>query len=125
MMDEVLDTMKKNPEFRYFQTDGQFIIVEDYLEVRPEREAELRKLTHEGRIRIGPWYVLPDEFLVSGESIIRNIQMGLACAKQFGDVSGGSRVGFVCDLFGHISQLPQILRGFSIDNVLLWRGCNE
>lgn len=125
MLDEVLDTMQKNPEFRYFQTDGQAIIVEDYLEVRPEREGELRALAGQGRLRIGPWYVLPDEFLVSGESIIRNLQMGLAVASGYGDVSGGARTGFACDLFGHISQLPQILRGFGIDNALLWRGCNE
>lgn len=125
MMDEVLDTMKKNPEFRYFQSDGQSIIIEDYLEVRPEREPELRKLAEEGRIRIGPWYVLPDEFLVSGESIVRNFQMGLKIAQHYGAVGGGARAGFICDLFGHISQLPQILRGFSIDNALLWRGVNE
>jgi alpha-mannosidase/mannosylglycerate hydrolase len=124
-LDELLDTMKHHPEFRYFQTDGQSILIEDYLEVRPEREEELRALTAQGRLRIGPWYVLPDEFLVSGESIIRNIQMGMAVACRYGDVSGGSRIGFLCDLFGHISQLPQILRGFGIDNALLWRGCNE
>ena len=33
-----------------------------------------------------------------------------------------SQAGFVCDLFGHISQLPQIFRGFGIDNAFVWRG---
>src|SRR5687768_6355743 len=114
LLDEVLDTMEKQPEFRYFQMDGQSIPIEDYLEVRPEREAQVRNMAESGRLRIGPWYVLPDEFLVSGESIVRNFQLGLDVAKHYGAVNGGSRVGFVCDLFGHISQLPQILRGFSI-----------
>lgn len=122
LIDELLDVMKRKSEFRYFQTDGQAIVIEDYLEVRPEREAEIKALADEGRLRIGPWYVMPDEALVSGESLIRNLQMGIKVASQFGQPS---RVGFACDIFGHISQLPQIFRGFSIDNALIWRGVNE
>jgi alpha-mannosidase/mannosylglycerate hydrolase len=122
LMDELLDTMQNEPRFRYFQLDGQFIPVEDYLEIRPERESELRDMTEEGRLRLGPWYVLPDEFLVSGESIIRNLQMGITLASHYGRPS---RVGFCCDMFGHISQLPQIFRGMGIDNAFVWRGVNE
>lgn len=122
LLDEVIDTMKTDPDFRYFQMDGQVITIEDYLEIRPEREAEIRQLAQSGRLKLGPWYVLPDEFLVSGESIIRNLQMGLRLAQRFGDPS---RAGFLCDMFGHISQMPQILRGFGIDNAFLWRGVNE
>ncbi len=122
LMDEVLDTLQRDPRFRYYQLDGQFIPVEDYLEIRPEREAELRDMTEEGRLRLGPWYVLPDEFLVSGESIIRNLQMGISLSSRYGRPS---RVGFCCDMFGHISQLPQIFRGMGIDNALIWRGVNE
>lgn len=122
MLDEVLDVLQHDPRFPYFQMDGQSIPVEDYLKIRPEREPELRDLTEEGRLRLGPWYVLPDEFLVSGESLIRNLQLGISVASRFGKPS---RVGFCCDMFGHISQLPQILRGFSIDNAFIWRGVNE
>ncbi len=122
MLDELLDTMEAHPEFRYFQSDGQSILWEDYLAVRPEREETVRRLAGEGRIRIGPWYALTDEFLVSGESLIRNLQRGLAVASRFGTPA---RVGFVSDLFGHTAQLPQILRGFHIDNAFLWRGVNE
>jgi len=122
MLDELLGTMEREPEFRYFQSDGQSILWEDYLEVRPEKEETIRRLAQEGRLRIGPWYVLTDEFLVSGESLIRNLQRGLRVASRFGTPA---RVGFVSDLFGHTSQLPQILRGFGIDNAFVWRGVNE
>ena len=122
MIDNLLETLQREPDFRYFQSDGQSIMWEDYLEIRPEREEQIRRLAQEGRLRIGPWYVLTDELIVGGESLIRNLQRGLALASKFGRPS---RVGFVSDLFGHTSQLPQILRGFDIDNAFLWRGVNE
>lgn len=122
LLDDVLDLMKAQPEFKYFHTDGQAILVEDYLEVRPEREAELKELARQGRFIVGPWYVMPDEFVVSGESLIRNLELGLETSARYGTPA---RVGFVCDMFGHISQLPQILRGFGIDNAFLFRGTND
>ena len=48
-----------------FQTDGQAIILEDYLEIRPDRREQLQRLARAGKLVIGPWYVLPDEVLVS------------------------------------------------------------
>ncbi|HSW45190.1 MAG TPA: glycoside hydrolase family 38 C-terminal domain-containing protein [Phycisphaerae bacterium] len=122
MLDDLLDRMEREPEFRYFQSDGQSILWEDYLEIRPEREEQVRRLAEQDRLRIGPWYVLTDELVVSGESLVRNLQRGLRIAGSFGQPS---RIGFVSDLFGHTSQLPQILRGFNIDNAFLWRGVNE
>lgn len=122
MLDEVLDLMTADERFAYWQSDGQAILIEDYLEIRPERREQVKRLGEAGRLRIGPWYVLPDEFLPSGEALVRNLQLGIETAAQFGRPS---RVGFVCDLFGQTSQLPQILRGFSIDNAFLWRGTSE
>ncbi|HOW72261.1 MAG TPA: glycoside hydrolase family 38 C-terminal domain-containing protein [Phycisphaerae bacterium] len=122
LMDELLDQMAADPEYRYFQSDGQSIVWDDYLEIRPERREQVVSLAREGRLRIGPWYVMPDEFIVSGESLVRNLQMGLRTAARFG---APSRAGFICDIFGHTSQLPQILRGFSIDNAFVWRGVLE
>lgn len=118
-VDTLLDLMATNQEYRYFTLDGQTIILEDYLEVRPEREAELRGLISEGRILIGPWYVMPDEFLVSGESLVRNLLEGRRTAAQFGSAM---KVGYLPDPFGHTAQMPQILRGFGIDSAVLWRG---
>ncbi len=105
-----------------FQTDGQAIILEDYLEVRPEKRELLEQRAIEGMLVIGPWYVLPDEFLVSGESIIRNIRIGRQIARDFG--TEPSKAGFACDLFGQISQLPQIFAGFDIPGGFIWRGTN-
>ena len=70
LIDRLLDLMEQNPEFRHFNLDGQGIVLEDYLAIRPENEERLRRLIADGRITIGPWYVLNDEFLVSGESMI-------------------------------------------------------
>jgi alpha-mannosidase len=106
-----------------FQTDGQAIILEDYLEIRPERREQLQRLARAGKLVIGPWYVLPDEFLVSGESLIRNLRLGRQIARDFG--TDPSNAGFVCDLFGHNSQMPQIFGGFGIHAGLIWRGLNH
>jgi len=116
---EVLDT---TPEYKYFVFDGQTIVLEDYLEIHPENKDKLKKYVSEKRLFVGPWYVLPDEFLVSGESIIRNLVIGHKIAKEFGNIM---KVGYIPDPFGHISQLPQILVGFGIDSFIHTRGISE
>ncbi|HEY9076386.1 MAG TPA: glycoside hydrolase family 38 C-terminal domain-containing protein [Anaerolineaceae bacterium] len=105
-----------------FQTDGQAIILEDYLEVRPERRSLVETLVREGKIVVGPWYVLPDEFIVSGEALIRNLALGRSLARRLGGEP--SAAGFMCDLFGQNSQMPQIFAGFGITGAMIWRGTN-
>ena len=105
-----------------FPTDGQAILLEDYLEVRPERRAQVEQLVREGHFVVGPWYVLPDEFLVSGEALIRNLEMGRNTARGLG--AEPSNAGFLCDMFGHNSQMPQIFAGFGIPMGFIWRGNN-
>lgn len=119
MMDKLLKILKTNPDYTNFTFDGQTIPIEDYLEVRPNREEEIKKYVEEGRLSIGPMYILPDEFLISGESLIRNLLIGHKIAKNFGKVM---KAGYIPDPFGHIAQLPQILSGFEIPSVLFWRG---
>ena len=94
-------------------------VLEDYLEIRPEKKNELSRRIREGRIVIGPWYVMPDEFIVSGESIIRNHLLGSRIGKEFGPVS---KTGYVPDPFGHLAQLPQIFKGLGIDSAFFMRG---
>ncbi|RAP75466.1 alpha-mannosidase [Paenibacillus montanisoli] len=120
MIDELLDTMETSPDYRYFLMDGQTIVLDDYLEIRPERREQLTRYIREGRIGVGPWYVMPDEFLVSGESLIRNLQSGFRESRKLGVEPVKS--GYVTDIFGHNSQFPQVLRGFGIDNAVLFRG---
>jgi hypothetical protein len=123
LLDTVLDLLERRPGFSHFQMDGQSIPIEDYLEIRPENESRLRALCESGQLVLGPWYVLPDEFLVSGESLVRNLKLGMEVARSYGGRS--SKVGFVCDIFGHNSQLPQILTQFGIKTAFIWRGTEE
>ena len=119
LVDNLIDILENDKTFSDFTLDGQTIVLEDYLEVYPERREILKQYITEGRIHVGPWYILPDEFLVSAESIIRNLLLGHKIASEFGRVM---KVGYIPDPFGHISQMPQILRGFGIDNIIFWRG---
>lgn len=119
LMDKLLDNLEKDPNYRYFTLDGQTVVLEDYLEVRPDREPVLRRYIREGRLLVGPWYILPDEFLVGGEALIRNLLRGHRIAQDFGRVM---KVGYLPDPFGQIGQMPQILQGFGIKTAVVWRG---
>ncbi len=120
LMDRVLDALADGRLVGPFTTDGQTIILEDYLEIRPERRPQLAQLLRERKLVAGPWYTLPDEFLVSGEALIRNLRLGRQVVREFGGQP--SDAGFVCDLFGHISQLPQVFKGFGIRAAMVYRG---
>jgi mannosylglycerate hydrolase len=122
MLDNLIELLASNPDFRHFLLDGQTIILEDYLHMRPEREAQLREFVQKGQLLIGPWYILPDEFLVSPEATVRNLLQGERTSRRFG---AKMRVGYIPDSFGHIGQLPQILRGFSIDTSCVQRGLSD
>lgn len=120
MVDDLIETLENNKEYRSFFFDGQTIVLEDYLDIKPENKERLENVIKEGRIEIGPWYVMPDEFLISGEALIRNILKGHQIANDF-DVEA-CKCGYVCDIFGHNSQFPQILNGFGIDTAVFYRG---
>jgi len=119
LVDDLLDELERHPAYAHFMLDGQMAVVDDYLEVRPHAADRIRRLAASGRLGVGPWYVLMDEFLVSGETIIRNLQMGLDRASSFG---GAMEVGYLPDMFGHIAQMPQILTGFGMRHAVVWRG---
>jgi mannosylglycerate hydrolase len=120
VIDQLLDTLDSDPGFKSFFLDSQTVVLRDYLEVRPYERRRLTEAIRAGRIQCGPWYILPDEFLVSGESHIRNLWLGRRVAAEF-DIPL-QQVGYLPDTFGHIAQMPQILRGFGIDNAFVWRG---
>ncbi len=119
VMDRVVYGLETG-ELRQFVLDGQMAALEDYFEVcEEEMKEKVMQLISEKKIIIGPWYVLADEFLVSGESLVRNLEVGIKLANQYGD---SQSVGYLPDTFGHVSQMPQLLQGFGIDNAILWRG---
>jgi hypothetical protein len=122
LFDLLLPLLRRDAAYRVFNMDGQTIVLEDILDMRPDLDEELRALIAAGRITIGPWYVMPDEFLPSGEALIRNLLMGSHLAQQYGPCS---RVGYLPDMFGHIAQMPQLLRGFGIDTAIVWRGISS
>jgi len=121
-MDNLLRVFDRKPGYKCFTLDGQTSVIDDYLEVRPEKTEALRKLISEGNVLVGPWYTQPDEWLVSPESLVRNLLLGHRVAGRFGGVS---KVGYVPDNFGHPSQLPQVFRGFGIDNFVFMRGMGD
>jgi alpha-mannosidase/mannosylglycerate hydrolase len=122
LMDQVLDGLADGRLAGPFTTDGQAILLEDYLEIRPERRGQVEQFLREGRIAAGPWYVLPDEFLVGGESLVRNLRLGRELVRSLGGTP--SSAGVLADLFGHNSQMPQLFKAFGATGILLWRGVN-
>ncbi|UCH33521.1 MAG: hypothetical protein JSV65_13235, partial [Armatimonadota bacterium] len=122
LTDKLLDILDSNPRYDSFTFDGQTVVIEDYLAIRPENRKRIADYVKQGRMLVGPWYVLPDEFLVSGEALIRNLMAGHMIASAFGRVM---KAGYIPDPFGHIAQLPQILAGFGINSALFMRGMGE
>lgn len=121
-VDQVLEVLEQDPAFGCFTLDGQAVVLEDYLEVRPEQEARLRALVAAGRIALGPFYVLQDEYLVGQESLVRNLLLGRQVCQRFGRPL---EVGYLPDTFGHVAQMPQVLRGFGLDSFVFWRGLGD
>ena len=119
LIDTLIPLLEGDASYPYFMLDGQMAVVDDYLEVRPENEGRLRALAASGRVSMGPWYILMDEFLSSGETIVRNLQMGIERGAAFGGVMD---VGYLPDMFGHIAQMPQILRLGGFSDTVVWRG---
>ncbi len=122
LTDKLLDILDSDPEYKYYIFDGQTVVLEDYLEIRPENQARIAKHVQSGRLQVGPWYCLPDEWLVSAEGLVRNLLLGHKVAESFGRVM---KAGYIPDPFGHGSQLPQILAGFGIDSVFFMRGVGD
>jgi alpha-mannosidase/mannosylglycerate hydrolase len=119
-VDELLDLLPRNKRFRCFHLDGQTSVIRDYLAIRPERRAELAKQLRADRIMIGPWFVMSDEFLAGGESLVRNLLEGARDCAEFGVEP--TPIGYVTDNFGHCSQLPQLIRSIGLRSAILHYG---
>src|SRR5881396_2699604 len=118
-LDDLLERLQADPGYRSFLLDGQTVLVADYLSARPDRKAEVKALVKTGRLQVGPWYVLADELIPSGESLIRNLLLGAADAERLG---GRLDVMYSPDAFGHPAALPLLAREFGMKYAVLWRG---
>ena len=119
LVDNLLDILRKQ-DYR-FMLDGQTVVLEDYFEIRPERKDELLEHIRSGKITAGPWYLLPDQWLVGAESLIRNIEYSqdLATELQIPQLP----IGYLPDMFGHSSAIPQLLSDLTdFKAAVLWRG---
>ncbi|MBA2876109.1 mannosylglycerate hydrolase [Thermaerobacillus caldiproteolyticus] len=121
-MEEILDMLETNPDYPHYVLDGQTVVLEDYLAVKPEYKKRIQKLVQQGKLIIGPWYTQTDEMVVGGESIVRNLLYGLKDCEEFGEPM---KIGYLPDSFGQSSQLPQLLNGFGIQRAIFWRGISE
>jgi alpha-mannosidase len=123
-IDEAVEVLEQRPEM-CFTLDGQAVILEDYEEHRsdPARRARLQAMLDTGRLVAGPAYVQPDELLVGAESLVRNLLVGAAVCRRHG--AEPAPLGYAPDAFGHVAQMPQILRGFGLDHFIFTRGFGE
>ncbi|WP_318767569.1 alpha-mannosidase [Lactiplantibacillus carotarum] len=119
LIDNLLDIFKNDPDFDSFHLDGQMIALDDYLEVRPERKAELAAAIQAGKLRIGPFYILQDDFLISPESNVRNMIVGRDEARKWGQEVP---LGYFPDTFGNMGQTPQMMELANLKTAAFGRG---
>src|SRR2546426_6558582 len=119
MLDDLFERLEADAGFRSFLLDGQTVLLEDYLRARPDREGDVRALVKTGRLQVGPWYVLGDELIPSGEGLVRNLLLGSADAERLG---GRLDVLYSPDAFGHPAALPSVAREFGLRYGVGWRG---
>jgi alpha-mannosidase len=118
LVDELIDDPPAEGES--FLLDGQAIVIDDYLAVRPERREALASLLRDRRLEAGPWFVLADELIPSGEALVRNLLAGRRSIRALGATP--PPVLYCPDSFGHPAALPALARGFGAELIILWRG---
>lgn len=126
LVERLCDLLESDPAFAAFTLDGQTMLLDDVFAVRPDLRPRVARLVADGRLVVGPFCVLPDFFLVSFESLVRNLDRGLRTRAALGtppDASGVDRpVGYVPDPFGQPACVPTLLRGFGLDTFVFSRG---
>lgn len=123
MLDTTLDILESDPEYHSFTMDGHSIMIDDYLEMRPERRAQVEKFVREGRLIIGPYFTLPEEFTISHEALIRNLMLGRETVEKYGGKT--PTVGYTPSSWGQTGQYPQILKDFGVNYMMFYRGISH
>lgn len=123
MMDTLLEILGNDESYHSFTLDGHSILLEDYLEMRPEKEGLIRRYLEEGRLIAGPYYTLAEQFSISSEAMVRNLAFGRKTVRKYGGVTG--TVAYTPSSWGQSGQLPQILLDFGIDKMMFYRGISH
>jgi mannosylglycerate hydrolase len=123
MMDVTLDILENDPNYASFTMDGHSIMLDDYVEMRPERREQIERLIREGRLVVGPYYTLVEEFSVAQEALVRNLMFGRKTVGSYGGQTG--TVAYTPSSWGQTGQLPQILQDFGLDKMMFYRGISH
>lgn len=121
-MEEIMQRLESDPDYKYYVLDGQTAVLEDYFAIKPENKQRVKVLAEAGKLIVGPWYSQTDTMQVSGESIVRNMLYGMRDCLELGQPM---KIGYLPDSFSMSSQLPMIYNGFDIETAMFWRGCSE
>ncbi|MGT2716401.1 alpha-mannosidase [Streptococcus respiraculi] len=119
LFDDLFDLFENDPEFKSFHLDGQTIVLDDYLAIRPENREKLQSYIDQGKLKIGPFYILQDDYLISSESNVRNSLIGHQECQKWGQ---STAVGYFPDTFGNMGQAPQLLKQTGLDVAAFGRG---
>ncbi len=123
MLDAAIDILEKDPGYHSYTLDGHTIPLDDYLKMRPEHRQRVEELVKKGRLIIGPWYTLVEQFSVSQEALVRNLLWGKRMMQEFKAPPG--TVAYTPASWGQTGQLPQILRDFGLDKIMFYRGISH
>ncbi|MGT2950942.1 alpha-mannosidase [Streptococcus cuniculi] len=119
LFDDLFDLFEHDPEFKSFHLDGQTIVLDDYLAIRPENRAKVQSYIDQGKLKIGPFYILQDDYLISSESNVRNSLIGHQECQKWGK---STAIGYFPDTFGNMGQAPQLLKQTGLDVAAFGRG---
>ena len=118
LIDKVIYLLE-NGIYPCYLLDGQTVMIEDYLAVKPQNEARIKKLISSGKLVVGPWYTVPDTFIPCGESLLKNLETGIKIRNGYG---GEGKVAYTPDSFGLNSQFAQIVAKYGMKYVYFTRG---
>jgi mannosylglycerate hydrolase len=122
MMDNLLKLLAEYPDYKQFIMDGQSVVIQDYLEIRPEKSDEVKEYIKKGRITCGPWYTLPDLYPLDGECLVRNLLKGNRYSEDLGKCM---KIAYTSFGWGQTAQFPQIFAGFGIDFAVTAKHVND
>ena len=115
---QFVDIARTDPDFRCILSEIDYL--QGYWNVFVEERADFERLLRESHIETSGSYSEPNENSVGGEALVRNIVYG----QWFllGRLGGHGKVYLPFDVFGHVIQLPQILRKSGFTGAIWTKG---